>query len=143
MRHLVSHVPGTGNWMQQVQYQQWMNSANEGASRVKAVPGAGKSVIAAQLVSPLHEDEGVRVLHFFFRQIVTQNCTSDSSLRDWVASRSTLARSNCQARRLPLILTNTHASSKVLGASGHGQCSFNVRFNVVHSNVVHLGSSGY
>lgn len=84
MRHLASHVPGTGNWMQQMQHQQWMDSADEGALWIKAVPGAGKSVIAAQLVSQLHEDEGVPVLHFFFRQIVTQNRTPDSLLRDWM-----------------------------------------------------------
>ena len=85
-KHLASHVAGTGRWIQETeQYQQWIKSSHHGALWIKAVPGAGKSVVAAHLASQLAEEEKVPVLRFFFRQIITTNKTPQSLLRDWMS----------------------------------------------------------
>ena len=84
-RHLLSHVPGTSKWTQEPQYQQWLSSEDEGALWVKAIPGAGKSVIAAHLAFELQKDKNVPVLYFFFRQTIASNRTPHSLLRDWMS----------------------------------------------------------
>lgn len=53
---------------------------------MKAVAGAGKSVLAARLISQLQEHEPqTPVLFFFFRQIIASNHDSHSMVRDWMA----------------------------------------------------------
>lgn len=85
-RHLNSHVPGTGDWLPQTsQYQQWHDGA-AGALWLKAIAGAGKSVLAARLVSQLLTTESkAPVLFFFFRQIVALNHDVHPLARDWLA----------------------------------------------------------
>ncbi|KAL2800461.1 ankyrin repeat-containing domain protein [Aspergillus keveii] len=86
-KHLNSHVPGTGEWLQQTkQYKQWHDEAKCGALWVKAIAGAGKSVLAARLISHLQEtEEQTPVLFFFFRQIVAANHDAQSFVRDWMS----------------------------------------------------------
>ena len=85
-KHLASYVNGTGKWIQETdQFQQWIKSSNHGTLWIKAVPGAGKSVVAAQLASQLAKEEKVPVLHFFFRQIITTNKTPRSLVQDWMS----------------------------------------------------------
>ncbi|KAL4913089.1 ankyrin repeat-containing domain protein [Aspergillus aurantiobrunneus] len=85
-KHLNSHVPGTGEWLPQTpQYQQW-HDEDAGALWLKAIAGAGKSVLAARLVSQLEEKETqTPVMFFFFRQIVALNHNMHSLARDWMA----------------------------------------------------------
>ena len=66
------------------QFQQWYSSDEQGSIWVKAVPGAGKSVLAATLIESLTRDKTVPVLYFFFRQIIESNRTSRALLRDWL-----------------------------------------------------------
>jgi hypothetical protein len=86
-KHLNSHVPGTGEWLQQTkQYKQWHDEAKCGALWVKAIAGAGKSVLAARLILHLQEtEEQTPVLFFFFRQIVAANHDAQSFVRDWMS----------------------------------------------------------
>jgi hypothetical protein len=85
-KHLASYVEGTGQWIQETeQFQQWRNSSDHGTLWIKAVPGAGKSVVAAHVAAQLAEEEKVPVLHFFFRQIITTNKTPQSLVRDWMS----------------------------------------------------------
>ncbi|KAF2760464.1 ankyrin [Pseudovirgaria hyperparasitica] len=86
MRHLSSQAPGTGEWIRETtQFDLWHLSPDHGSIWIKAVPGAGKSVIAASMVKSLSEDECVPVLFFFFRHIIEKNRTSRSLLRDWLS----------------------------------------------------------
>ena len=85
-KHLASYVKDTGQWIQETeQFQQWIKSSDHGTLWIKAVPGAGKSVVAAHLASHFAEEERVPVLHFFFRQIITTNKTPQSLVRDWMS----------------------------------------------------------
>ena len=84
-RHLATYVPGTGNWMQEPQYQQWMDSKDYGTLWIKAISGAGKSVVAAHLTSELGKSNNIPVLYFFFREIITTNRTPNSLMRDWMS----------------------------------------------------------
>ena len=83
-RHLSSYTPGTDFWTTDASYRDWLESTDRGTLWIRAVPGAGKSVAAARLISQL-SGEGVPVLFFFFRQIITSNRTPESLLRDWMA----------------------------------------------------------
>src|SRR6201996_7837810 len=84
-RHLSSQSPGTGEWIRETaQFSQWYTSDNHGSIWIKAVPGAGKSVVAASMVDSLVRNESVPVLFFFFRQIIESNRTARSLLRDWL-----------------------------------------------------------
>ena len=84
-RHLSAFVPGTDTWINQAEYREWTSSTDFGTLWFRAIPGAGKSVAAAQLVSRLSESEDVPVLFFFFRQIIINSRTPNSLLRDWMA----------------------------------------------------------
>lgn len=84
-RHLASHVPCTGKWMQGPQYQQWMDAEDHGTLWVKAIPGAGKSVSAAHLIAQPEKNEKSLILYFFFRQITTSNRAPSSLIRDWMS----------------------------------------------------------
>lgn len=86
-KHLASHLPGTGLWIQSSEiYRQWHDGidANTGTLWIKGIPGSGKSVVAAHLISEL-ATESVPVLFFFFRQIVAANHEPRSLLRDWLS----------------------------------------------------------
>ncbi|MCJ1379736.1 hypothetical protein MMC17_002839 [Xylographa soralifera] len=85
-KHLTSHVPGTGDWMLSTnEYEKWHHSKYFGLLWVKAIPGAGKSVLAASLVATLANTERVPVLHFFFRQIIATNQEPQHLVRDWLS----------------------------------------------------------
>ena len=86
-KHLSSHVPGTGEWLEKTpEYQQWHDSESYGSLWLKAVAGAGKSVLAARLISHLRATEPkAPVLFFFFRQIIASNHDPHSLVRDWMA----------------------------------------------------------
>lgn len=85
-KHLNSHVPGTGEWLPQTtQYQHWRDGT-AGALWLKAIAGAGKSVLAARLISQLRSTESrTPVLFFFFRQIIALNHDVHPLARDWLA----------------------------------------------------------
>jgi hypothetical protein len=52
---------------------------------LKAIAGAGKSALAARLISHLQNSESrTPVLFFFFRQIVASNHHAHSLVRDWM-----------------------------------------------------------
>ena len=85
-RHLFAQAPGTGEWIRETsQFSQWHLSNDRGSIWIKAVPGAGKSVVAASMVDSLARSKSVPVLFFFFRQIIETNRTSRSLLRDWIS----------------------------------------------------------
>ena len=55
LRHVAAQAPGTELWVRQSsQYQTWRDSQDQGTFWIKAIPGAGKSVLAASLVSETH-----------------------------------------------------------------------------------------
>ncbi|KAI9710146.1 MAG: hypothetical protein M1820_002948 [Bogoriella megaspora] len=86
-KHLASHLLGTGLWIKSSEiYRRWHDGvgANSGTLWIKGIPGSGKSVVAANLVSEL-STESVPVLFFFFRQIVAANHEPRSLLRDWLS----------------------------------------------------------
>ncbi|KAJ8067271.1 hypothetical protein OCU04_004632 [Sclerotinia nivalis] len=84
-RHLSSKSPETGEWIRKTsQFGQWHSSVNHGSIWIKAVPGAGKSVLAASMAQSLSMHESVPVLFFFFRQIIETNRTSRGLLQDWM-----------------------------------------------------------
>lgn len=87
IKHLNSHVPGTGEWLEKIpQYRQWHGSTTHGSLWLKAVAGAGKSVLAARLISHLQITEPeTPVIFFFFRQIIASNHDPHSLVRDWMA----------------------------------------------------------
>lgn len=84
-RHASSKARNTGEWIRETsQFEQWHSSTDQGSIWIKAVPGAGKSVLAASMVQSLSANESVPVLFFFFRQIIETNRTSRGLLRDWM-----------------------------------------------------------
>ncbi|KAF7889949.1 uncharacterized protein EAF02_002364 [Botrytis sinoallii] len=84
-RHASSKARNTGEWIRETsQFEQWHSSADHGSIWIKAVPGVGKSVLAASMVQSLSANESVPVLFFFFRQIIEKNRTSRGLLRDWM-----------------------------------------------------------
>jgi ankyrin repeat protein len=88
-QHLNWLVPGTGEWIEHTtEFRQWHTSSSHGALWIKAIAGAGKSVLVARLVSLLQQQgkaQGIPVLFFFFRQIVVANHGPHSLVRDWLA----------------------------------------------------------
>ncbi|KAL3451363.1 ankyrin repeat-containing domain protein [Aspergillus insuetus] len=88
-QHLNWLVPGTGEWIEQTtEFRKWQTSPSHGALWIKAIAGAGKSVLVARLVSLLQEQgkaQVIPVLFFFFRQIVVANHGPHSLIRDWLA----------------------------------------------------------
>ncbi|KAK4083643.1 uncharacterized protein Triagg1_1305 [Trichoderma aggressivum f. europaeum] len=93
MKHLHSHVPGTGGWIHKSPvFRSWANvDANsdhdhDGGSclHVRGVAGSGKSVFSASTVRQLQESGNI-VLFFFFRQIVDKNHSANYLVRDFTA----------------------------------------------------------
>ena len=67
------------------EYTKWRRSKETGSLWIQAIPGAGKSVAAAHLISEISATDDGLVLYFFFRQIISTNRTPDSLVRDWMA----------------------------------------------------------
>lgn len=128
MKHLHSHVPGTGTWVQGSHpFRAWAGldrvttrpesdaasaSADDAGSHrclhVRGVAGSGKSVFAAHTVRQL-QDTGAVVLFFFFRQIVDKNHTARYLVRDFAAQ----LLPHC-----PALVTALTALSQERGISG-------------------------
>lgn len=85
-KHLLSHAPGTGDWLTlSATYQEWLNGQDHGLLWIRGIPGSGKSVMAAKLVDELAKlNPGCPVLYFFFRQIIDANHEPQALLRDWM-----------------------------------------------------------
>lgn len=82
-KHLNAHVQGTAQWVLETeQYQKWHGTDHIGDIWIRSVPGGGKSVVAANLIRKLKEEEDVPVLFFFFRQIILSNRSPMAFLRD-------------------------------------------------------------
>ncbi|KAH6853304.1 hypothetical protein B0I37DRAFT_358941 [Chaetomium sp. MPI-CAGE-AT-0009] len=64
-------------------YQKWHAGSDHGLLWIRGIPGSGKSVFVAHLVSMLAREE-CPVLFFFFRQIVDANHEPVHMLRDWL-----------------------------------------------------------
>ncbi len=91
-KHLSSYLPGTGNWIQDIEnYMRWHESSEIESLWIKAIPGAVKSVYAAHLASNIASQETVPVLYFFFRQIITANQKPHSLVRDYLSQLSVRA----------------------------------------------------
>jgi ankyrin repeat protein len=85
-KHMSSHMAGTSIWVKQSdQYLQLLSSSEIGCLWIKGIPGSGKSVVAATLISELAETEDAPVLFFFFRYIILSNRTPHDLVRDWLA----------------------------------------------------------
>ncbi|RFN49398.1 hypothetical protein FIE12Z_6293 [Fusarium flagelliforme] len=83
-KQLAFHLEGTGEWLHHSQnYQRWRESSEDGLLWIKGVPGSGKSVVAANMIHKLSQEE-VPVLYFFFRQIIDANHRPINLLRDWL-----------------------------------------------------------
>ncbi|CAH0028484.1 unnamed protein product [Clonostachys rhizophaga] len=85
-KHLLSHAPGTGDWLtSSATYQDWLHRQDHGLLWIRGIPGSGKSVMAAWLADELAKlHPGCPVLYFFFRQIIDANHEPQALLRDWM-----------------------------------------------------------
>ncbi|KAK7181631.1 ankyrin repeat-containing protein [Paraphaeosphaeria sporulosa] len=84
-KHLSSHLKGTGQWaIDSAIFQEWRDSPDQGILWIRGIPGAGKSVHAANLIHHLSKD-GCPVLYFFFRHTIEANHRPEAALRDWLA----------------------------------------------------------
>ena len=100
-KHLNAHLDGTGNWIEDTEeYRQWHGAEHRGSLWIKAMPGAGKSVLAASVAAKLGAKEQVPVLHFFFRQIIATNQRPIHLLQDWLSQL---------LHQSPLLQNNLHA----------------------------------
>ena len=85
-KHLSSKTFGTTSWLfERAEYKTWHQGSDVGTLWIKAVPGAGKSVLAASLIEHLRDSEQVPVLFFFFRHIIRANHDPVALVRDWLA----------------------------------------------------------
>jgi hypothetical protein len=83
-KHLAFHLEGTGEWLHRSEnYQHWYQNSEDGLLWIKGVPGSGKSVVAANMIHKLSQEQ-VPVLYFFFRQIIDANHRPINLLRDWL-----------------------------------------------------------
>ena len=84
-KHLSSKTFGTTSWLfERAEYKTWHQGSDVGTLWIKAVPGAGKSVLAASLIEHLRDSEQVPVLFFFFRHIIRANHDPVALVRDWL-----------------------------------------------------------
>jgi ankyrin repeat protein len=85
-KHLNSHMAGTSIWVKQSeQYLQLLSSSETGCLWIKGIPGSGKSVVTATLISELAKTKDVPILYFFFRYIILSNRTPHDLVRDWLS----------------------------------------------------------
>jgi ankyrin repeat protein len=85
-KHLHSHAAGTGEWIFETQqYRDWSQSDTVGNLWIRGIPGCGKSVVAASLISRLQrlDTPSVPVLFFFFREIIQTNRSPQSLVQDF------------------------------------------------------------
>ncbi|KAI3316527.1 ankyrin [Xylariaceae sp. AK1471] len=83
-KHRDSHLAGTGGWLLESSvYPEWQASQKHGMLWIRGIPGSGKSVFAAGLISQLSQE--APVLHFFFRQIIDANHSPLTAVRDLIA----------------------------------------------------------
>jgi ankyrin repeat protein len=82
-KHLNAHVTGTGDWLFETeQYKTWHGTEGRiGALWIQGIPGSGKSVVAANLVQTL-KNEDAPVLFFFSRRIIKSNSEPRFLVRD-------------------------------------------------------------
>ncbi|KAI9043325.1 uncharacterized protein KD926_003855 [Aspergillus affinis] len=84
-KHLNAHVPTTGDWLFQAeQYKNWYASTDNDILWIKGIPGSGKSVIAANIIRTLAQDNNAPVLFFFCRRILVSNCDPQQIARDFL-----------------------------------------------------------
>lgn len=84
-KHLASHLKGTGQWaIESPIFQEWRDGKDHGILWIRGIPGAGKSVHAANLIQHLCQDD-CPVLYFFFRHTIQANHRPEAALRDWLA----------------------------------------------------------
>jgi len=84
-KHRSSHLQGTGQWaIDSPIFQEWRESHDQGILWIRGIPGAGKSVHAANLIQHISQD-GCPVLYFFFRHTIESNHRPEAALRDWLA----------------------------------------------------------
>jgi transcriptional regulator of met regulon len=84
-KHRSSHLQGTGQWaIDSPVFQEWRESHDQGILWIRGIPGAGKSVHAANLIQIMSRD-GCPVLYFFFRHTIESNHRPEAALRDWLA----------------------------------------------------------
>ncbi|KAJ8120565.1 hypothetical protein ONZ43_g2754 [Nemania bipapillata] len=114
MKHLHSHVPGTGSWLSESPaFQSWTTPDKPNCLAVRGVAGSGKSVLAASTIHQLQEAEPhVPVLFFFFRQIVEKNHSARYMIRDFASqllpySPSLILRL-CELRKSNRVEGNEH-----------------------------------
>ena len=80
-KHLNAHVTGTGDWLFQTdQYKTWHESGI-GVLWIQGIPGSGKSVVTANLIQTL-KNENAPVLFFFSRRIIKSNSEPRHLVRD-------------------------------------------------------------
>ncbi|KAJ5594953.1 uncharacterized protein N7459_001161 [Penicillium hispanicum] len=73
-KHLNSRAVGTGEWiLKTAQYREWSQSDSVGNLWIRGIPGCGKSVVAASMISRLQRLADGPVLFFFFREIIQSN----------------------------------------------------------------------
>lgn len=83
-KHLHSHARGTGEWILETpQYEQWSQSNNVKNLWIRGIPGCGKSVVAASLISRLQRQGDAIVLFFFFREVIQANRSPRSLIPDF------------------------------------------------------------
>ncbi|KAK8073628.1 hypothetical protein PG994_004527 [Apiospora phragmitis] len=115
MKHLHSHVPGTGSWLREAPaFRIWSGSAEPTCLAIKGVAGSGKSVFAASTIRQLQQSEpDTPILFFFFRQIVEKNHSAKYLVRDFALQL--LPRSDTLLDKLEVL-------SKLCGVDGseHG-----------------------
>ncbi|KAJ5833328.1 Ankyrin repeat-containing protein [Penicillium riverlandense] len=108
-KHLASRVPGTGDWIYDTaEYQRWLSSGTP--LWIKAVAGAGKSVLAASLISTLAQ-RGGPVLFFFFRQIIAENHDCHTLVRDWISQ--TMAYSPALRSQIAQLMTENNSAKDI------------------------------
>lgn len=118
MKHIHSHIPGTGDWLRSsTEFDSWKRPLPQDTELrnnclwIKGVPGSGKSVFTASIAKQLHDD-GQIVLFFFFRQIVATNHNPKYLIRDWIAQL--LPHSRWLHRQLDqLAKSNTNACKEI------------------------------
>ncbi|KAI5805309.1 ankyrin repeat-containing domain protein [Peziza echinospora] len=84
----------TGGWLKQSPEYRELMSVEEGEQNIgllwiQGIPGSGKSVIAARLVSEFAA-AGIPVCYFFFREIIQANRSEKAMVVDWLAQLATI-----------------------------------------------------
>ena len=80
-------MQGTDTWMQDPRFQEFLQSQNHGVIWFKAVPGAGKSVVAARLIDHVQTELEAPVSFSFsaksLRAIAHHTIHSETGLPNW------------------------------------------------------------